>query len=359
MAEVAMRNIAPSRVDLVLADIFEPGGGADTAAPCSVLSDGGCDMELLARSAAGGASGPSSVCREGRLWQGTLVRCRRHPEAGPVPEATESPSSSRLQIDIRVPVGRPVPELAAFAAEVEAAGLDGIGVPDHHHTGRDAYLVLGAMAAATSRIDLYPATSNTVTRHPLVMAALASSLDELVPGRAFLTVAPGFLSVEKAGQAQERRQRLREVVLTLRGLLGTGAATFDDHPLELFHRPAGGSRVLLLASGPRLLELAGEVADGVMMLVGLDPGGVSAAREHVRRGAARAGRDPADLEEILIVPIGVGPAATQRSWVQGYFRAGQPWLEYPSVSNLRWLGHAGIDIPVGHTPGDILRAGAR
>jgi 5,10-methylenetetrahydromethanopterin reductase len=270
-----------------------------------------------------------------------------------VPGATESASSSRIRVDIRVPVGRPLPELAAFAAEAESAGLGGIGVPDHHHTGRDAYLVLAAMAAATSRISLYPATSNTVTRHPLVMAALANSLDELAPGRAFLTVAPGFLSVEKAGQAQERRQRLREVILTLRGLLQGGAATFDDHALELFHRPDEGSRVILLASGPRLLELAGEVADGVMMLVGLDPGGVSAARGHVRRGAARAGRDLTELEEILIVPFGVGPAAEQRRWVQGFFRPGQPWLEYPSVSNLRWLGHAGIDIPVGHNPGDI------
>jgi 5,10-methylenetetrahydromethanopterin reductase len=270
-----------------------------------------------------------------------------------VPRPSEPAPPGRLRIDIRVPVGRPLPDLAAFAAQVEAAGLDGIGVPDHHHTGRDAYLVLGAMAATTSRISLYPATSNTVTRHPLVMAALATSLDELAPGRAFLTVAPGFLSVEKAGQPRERRQRLREVVLALRGLLEDGAATFDGHPLELFHRPTDGSRVMLLASGPRLLELAGEVADGVMMLVGLDPGGVEAAREHVRRGAARAGRDPADLEEILIVPFGVGPAAEQRRWVQGHFRPGQPWLEYPSVSNLRWLGHAGIDIPVGHSPGDI------
>ena len=123
-------------------------------------------------------------------------------------DAEPSPASpaptGRLQVDVRVPVGRPLPELAAFAALVESAGLDGVGVPDHHHTGRDAYLVLGAMASATSRISLYPATSNTVTRHPLVLAALANSLDELAPGRTILTVAPGFLSVEKAGEPQER-----------------------------------------------------------------------------------------------------------------------------------------------------------
>lgn len=260
---------------------------------------------------------------------------------------------SRLQVDIRVPVGRPLAELAVFAALAESAGLDGVGVPDHHHTGRDAYLALGAMAATTSRISLYPATSNVVTRHPLVMAALANSLDELAPGRAFLTVAPGFLSVEKAGESQARRDRLREVVLALRALLSSGAATLDGHHLELFHRPPQGSRVLVLASGPRLLELAGEVADGVMMMVGLDPAGVEAARACVRRGAARSGRDPDGLEEILIVPFGVGSQDEMRAWTQGWFRPGLPWLRYPSASNLRWLGHAGVDIPPDYAPADV------
>jgi 5,10-methylenetetrahydromethanopterin reductase len=260
---------------------------------------------------------------------------------------------SRLEVSIRVPVGAPLPALAAFAREVEAAGLDGVGVPDHHHTGRDAYLALAAMAGATTSLRLFPATSNTVTRHPLVLAALGASLDELAPGRAQLTVAPGFLSVEKAGRPQERRDRLREVVLALRGLLGSGHAELDGHQLELFHRPEGGSRVLVLASGPRLLELAGEVADGVMMLVGLHPGGVQAAREHVRRGAERAGRDPASLEEVLVVPFGLGTPEEVRTWPQGWFREGQPWLRYPSASNLRWLAASGVDVAPDHDPADL------
>lgn len=260
---------------------------------------------------------------------------------------------SSLRVDIRVPVGRPLPELADFALRCEQAGLGGVGVPDHHHTGRDAYLALAAMALRTTRLSLYPATSNVVTRHPLVLAALANSLDELAPGRAMLTVAPGFLSVEKAGEPQARLGRLREVVLALRGLLGQGRATLDGHDLQLFSRPTAGSRVVVLASGPRLLELAGEVADGVMMLVGLHPASVDAAREYVRRGAQRAGRDPASLEEILIVPFGLGDEQTVRAWPRGWFREGQPWLRYPSASNLHWLRYAGIDLPVDYRPGDV------
>jgi 5,10-methylenetetrahydromethanopterin reductase len=168
-----------------------------------------------------------------------------------------------------------------------------------------------------------------------------------------LTVAPGFLSVEKAGEPQARRERLRDVVLALRGLLGEGHASLAGQDLQLFHRPATGSRVVVLASGPRLLELAGEVADGVMMLVGLHPEAVEAARGHVRRGAQRASRDPGSLEEILIVPFGLGDDAAVRAWPQGWFRPGQPWLRYPSASNLRWLRYAGIDLPPDYRPQDV------
>ena len=260
---------------------------------------------------------------------------------------------SAVQVGIRVPLGRPIPELADFAVLCEQAGLGGVGVPDHHHTGRDAYLTLAAMAMATSRMTVFPATSNVVTRHPLVLASLINSLDELAPGRVMLTVAPGFLSVEKAGEPQARRRRLGEIVLALRGLLGAGHATLDGHELELYHRPAGGSRVIMLASGPKLLELAGEVADGVMMLVGLHPNSVEAAREHVRRGAARAGRDPAALEETLIVPFGLGDEPTVRAWPKGWFRADRPWLRYPSASNLHWLRYAGIDLPADYDPAAV------
>ncbi|WP_131104600.1 LLM class flavin-dependent oxidoreductase [Ornithinimicrobium sufpigmenti] len=259
--------------------------------------------------------------------------------------------SRPLEVALRVPLGAPLPELAAFATEVERAGLDGIGVPDHHHTGRDSYLTLAAMAMATSTLRLFPATSNVVTRHPIVLASLVHSLDELAPGRAELTVAPGFLSVEKAGEAQAKRAVLGEAVRTLRGLLHEGHAQHGERELQLFHHPRSRPGLVhVLASGPRLLELAGAVGDGVLMLVGLHPEGVEAARAHVRAGAAQAGRpDPygpdSDFVETLIVPIGLGTQDEVHAWPRSWFRDGQPWLHYPSRSNLRWLSASGIDLP--------------
>src|SRR3954452_17138124 len=73
------------------------------------------------------------------------------PSVGVMPE----PPMSSLQVSIRVPLGRPLPELADFAVRCEQAGLTGVGVPDHHHTGRDAYLALAAMALRTARLTLF------------------------------------------------------------------------------------------------------------------------------------------------------------------------------------------------------------
>jgi 5,10-methylenetetrahydromethanopterin reductase len=105
-----------------------------------------------------------------------------------------------IKVDIRVPVGRPLPELVEFIKSCEDAGFHGVGVHDHHHSGRDVYAALTLGAAFTGDLALYPATTNPVTRHSLVLAAIANSLAEIAPGRFLLTLAPGFLSVEKAGK---------------------------------------------------------------------------------------------------------------------------------------------------------------
>ncbi len=256
-------------------------------------------------------------------------------------------------MDIRVPVGRPIPEVAEFVRRCEEAGFHGVGIHDHHHSGRDAYVALALAASPTGRLLLYPATSNTVTRHPLVLAALANSLEEVAPGRTFLTLAPGFLSVESAGQRRASLNKLRQDIVTVRRLLAGETVASDGVPMRLNNRPEKPPPVLLTASGPRLLELAGEVADGVLMLVGLHPDAVAAARERLRTGAERVDRDPEELWEIFIVPLAVGGRDSTREWPRRWFREGQPWLEYPSRSNLRWLKEAGIDLREGTNPSSI------
>src|SRR5690348_8383154 len=184
----------------------------------------------------------------------------------------------RLRVALRVPVGRTLPDIAAFIARCEAAGFDGVGIHDHPSSGRDAYLALALAAQATQHLRLFPATSSPLVRHPLVLASLAHSLDEIAPGRTVLTIAPGFISTRSIGQPRASIGLMREAIRDLRRLLAGEEVAYGPTPTRLRNRSARQTPVYLLAAGPRMIELAGEAADGALLFVGLHPSAIQAAR---------------------------------------------------------------------------------
>jgi len=266
---------------------------------------------------------------------------------------------TRLRVAIRVAVGRPLPDVAAFVARCEDAGFDGIGIHDHPSSGRDAYLALALAARATQRLRLFPATSSPVVRHPLVLASLAHSLEEIAPGRALLTVAPGFLSTRSIGQPRAGLAFMREAIRDLRRLLAGDEVQFGATSMRLRNRSATPTPVHLLAAGPRMIELAGEIADGALLFVGLHPAAVRAALRHLEAGATRAGRSLTGFPVTFVVTLGLGADAVGAQWVRSWFAPGQPFLAYPSAANLHWLGEAGFDIAAAHDPAAIQEDRAR
>src|SRR5215471_15645409 len=261
---------------------------------------------------------------------------------------------TRIRVDLRVPVGRALPDLAAFIVRCEEAGFDGVGIHDHPSSGRDAYLALALACRATHRLRLFPATSSPLVRHPLVLASLAHSLDEIAPGRTCLTVAPGFISTRSIGKPRARVAVMREAIRDMRKLLAGESVEFGPSSTRLRNRSARPTPVYLLAAGPRMIELAGEVADGAFLMVGLDPAAVRAARRHLEAGARRAGRSLAGFPVVFVVTLGLGAnAQIGAQWVRSRFAPGQPFLNYPSASNLRWLSEAGFELAEAHDPAAI------
>jgi 5,10-methylenetetrahydromethanopterin reductase len=247
-----------------------------------------------------------------------------------------------------------LPDLAVFIARCEAAGFDGVGIHDHPSSGRDAYLALALAAQATRSLQLFPATSSPSVRHPLLLASLANSLAEIAPGRTYLTVAPGFISTRSVGKPRAPLAVMREAILDLRRLLAGEAAEFGPTSTRLRNRRVPSTPVYLLAAGPRMIELAGEVADGAFLMVGLHPAAIRAARRHLELGARRAGRSLAGFPVVFVVTLGLGPDADVGTrWVRSWFAEGQPFLAYPSASNLRWLKEAGFDLGEAHDPAAI------
>ena len=267
---------------------------------------------------------------------------------------------TRVRVALRVPVGRPLPDLAAFVARCEDAGLDGVGIHDHPSSGRDAYLALALAAQATHRLRLFPATSSPLVRHPLLLASLAHSLEEIAPGRTYLTVAPGFISTRSIGMQRAPVAVMRDAILNLRRLLAGEDVEFGRTSTRLRNRGATPTPVYLLAAGPRMIELAGEVADGAFLMVGLHPAAVRAARSHLEVGARRAGRSLAGFPVVFVITLGLGSdAQVGAQCVRSWFAPGQPFLNYPSASNLRWLREAGFELAEAHDPAAIPEDQAR
>ena len=259
-----------------------------------------------------------------------------------------------LKVDIRVPVGLPVAETAAFIARCEEAGFSGAGVHDHQHSGRDVYITLALAAQKTSHLALYPATSNPVTRHPMVLASLTQTLEELAPGRVRLTLGPGFLSVANIGRGRATVEHMRESVLTIKRLLAGEEVPFGGTRSRLRNVSSPPTPVYMTAAGPRMVELAGEVADGALLLVGLDPNAIGAARTLLEKGARRAGRDEKDFPVLFITPMALDHGdGDARRWPQSWLAPGHPWIAYPSRANMHWLREAGIDIPDDIGPEEI------
>ena len=204
-----------------------------------------------------------------------------------------------MQIDLRVPSCAPVTEVARFISSCEEAGFDGVGMLDSQMLERDVFVSMAAAAQATSRIRISAAVLNPVTRHLSVIASAAKTVSELAPGRVEFWVGRGFSSVQTIGIPPATVRQMRQCVLTLKSLLSGDDVSFDGATSRMRYGDAEIPRIIIAAHGPRTIEVAGEVADGVLLQVGIHPAALEVARKHLEAGAKRAGRNPDDLEMIL------------------------------------------------------------
>jgi len=186
------------------------------------------------------------------------------------------------------------------------------------------------------------------------LASLAHTLEEIAPGRVRLTVGPGYLAVGNIGRPRASLETMRQAVLAMRRLLRGDRVVFNGAETRLRNISDPPTPIFMTAAGPRMVELAGEVADGALMLVGLHPESVAAARSRLQVGAARGSRDLKDFQTIFITPTTVDEDGSRaRRWPQQWFRDDQPYLKYPSDSNLVWLREAGIDLADDFVPEQI------
>lgn len=184
----------------------------------------------------------------------------------------------------------------AMVREIDALGFDQLWLTDSSLHARNAYAYLTLAARASTRLLLGTAVTNPLTRHPAITAAAVATIDEISEGRMMLGIGAGDRPLLALGLEPAKLASLRATVGAIRELwsgkevsVQDGAFVLRDAHVRFETR--SDIPVYIAASGPKTLELAGEIADGVIALVGLFPDALTWALEHVDRGARAAGRE--------------------------------------------------------------------
>jgi len=246
-----------------------------------------------------------------------------------------------VRVHIRVPGTAPMPQLMKLIQGIEAAGFDGAGILDSQLLSRDTFVVLGQAAAHTTRLSLFPAVTNPFTRHASVLASAIQTVEELAPGRVRFVIGTGYTSASTIGRSPATLAEMRECIKAVKGLLAGESVTFGAAPGRLGYASGRRIPVIMAASGPKAIEVAGEVADGALLLVGFNRGIVETALGHLELGAKRAGRTLEDLEIIWAVRVSTMTSRTEA------LRMARPTAVHWGI--LRWggywLGPAGLRLP--------------
>lgn len=161
-----------------------------------------------------------------------------------------------------------------------------------------AYVYMTHALAATERIQVGTAVTNPVTRHFSVTANGHATLAEIHPGRVILGLGRGDNSVRTLGLKPFPTKELREVVPKLRELMAGRSVDFQGTDISI-HWAAQDVPIMMSATGPRNLRLAGALADIVMLQVGTNPAAVKWGIEQVHAGAEEAGRNPEEIGTTL------------------------------------------------------------
>ena len=205
----------------------------------------------------------------------------------------------------------PIREGMAYVRHAEERGFEAVWQAESRLV-REATVPMAAFAAVTERIKVGSGVVNNWTRNVGLLAATFSTLDDLAPGRILLGIGAWWdpLATKVGITRRKPLQAMRETVEVTRRLLAMERVSFhgefvdvDDIEIDIVHGDRSPKRVPIYvgATGMKMMELSGEIADGVVLNYLVSPGYNARAMEALQAGAERGGRRVEDLDRPQLV----------------------------------------------------------
>ncbi len=205
----------------------------------------------------------------------------------------------------------PIPDGIKYVQYAEEKGFEAIWQAESRLV-RDAIVPMAAFAATTRRIKVGSGVINNWTRNAALIAATYLTLDDLAPNRVILGIGAWWDPLAKNVGIERRKPlvAMREVVTVVRKLLAAERVTFQgefvqvtDIQLDVVHGRKGPRNVPIYigATGMQMMELTGEIADGVVLNYLVSPQYNEGALDHLEIGAKRSGRKLEDIDRPQLI----------------------------------------------------------
>jgi 5,10-methylenetetrahydromethanopterin reductase len=206
-----------------------------------------------------------------------------------------------------------LPVALEFAERAETAGVSSFWTPEHLGF-RESLIEATALVMKTKRAKIVPVALSPYTRQPIIAAMAGSTLEEIGPGRIAFTIGVGNpLFLKENGVAlRSPLKAISEYIDCLRNLWAGEPVTFEGSfcrlsGARLGFTPPEPLKLYLAATRDRMLSLAGEKADGVVLSAGLTPSYISHSIGVMEKGAIARGRRAKDVHSAAIVMGAVSP----------------------------------------------------
>jgi 5,10-methylenetetrahydromethanopterin reductase len=205
----------------------------------------------------------------------------------------------------------PIREGMEYARYAEERGFEAVWQAESRLV-REATVPMAAFAAVTDRIKVGSGVVNNWTRNVGLLAATFSTLDDLAPGRILLGIGAWWdpLAAKVGIRRRKPLLAMRETVEVVRRLLAMERVTFhgefidvDDIEIDIVHGDRSPKNVPIYvgATGMKMMELAGEIADGVVLNYMVGPRYNGEAMRALAAGASRVGRSVQDIDRPQLV----------------------------------------------------------
>ena len=180
-------------------------------------------------------------------------------------------------------------ETAASARLAEDLGFDYVGIPDSQSLWKELYLSLSVVAGATSKAGIGPTVTNAITRHPAVAASAISTLNEMSGGRAYFGIGTGDSAILNLGLRPARLKELEDYIGAMRTILSGESYDYKGRSIHV-QWSKNPMPIIMSAEGPKTLNLAGRIADAVIVHSGLTKDVLDDTIARIREGERAAGR---------------------------------------------------------------------